>query len=288
MLRSLLIEETIMSNKIFIFLILILGLAFAQDDFGVEIKLEDSPYLVVGEVGLGGGFPGYQLYHTYFSFQKEKLGMAFKGSWTSAGPYLQASVRYYTPIPVPVPTFVSLGAGVFGKTNVLMATMGTHIPLGITSPVRVTIEAGGAYMNILGKDQFLPTLSLGLGYTFFIDAEPISKDELARQDAEKIAERSGCTNPTEPDSSLVGRAISNIIASELDQARAAYAGVYELISYNEKLKETVNGDKAHISGTFTAKVKEVLSGNIIDAKGSVEADLFWTGCSWALSDYKIF
>ena len=277
-----------MFKKLLVFIFIIFSVGVAQDDFGVDIKLEDSPYLVVGEIGLGGGFPGYQLYHTYFSFQKETLGMAFKGSWTATGPYLQASVRYYTPIPVPVPTFISLGAGVFGKTNVLMATIGTHIPLGITNPIRITAEAGVNYMNILGKDQILPSLSLGIGYTFFIDAEPISKEELAQQKAERVAEQSGCTNPTDPDSSMVGPAISNIIASELNQARAAYAGVYELISYNEKLKETVKDDKAHISGTFTAKVKEVLTGKIIDAKGSVEADLFWTGCSWALSDYKIF
>ena len=277
-----------MLKKLLIVYFVFFGYALAQDSLEPEETTFDSPYLVVGELGLGGGFPGFQLYNTYFSFQKEKFGLAFKGSWTAVGPYIQASARYYTPIPVPVPTFVSVGVGSFGKTATFMATLGTHIPLGITSPIRFTIEAGANYMNILGKDQVLPTVSLGVGYTFFIDAEPISKEELAQQEAQKRAEQAGCTNPTEPDAGAVSQALSEIIDSELDQARAAYAGTYELISYTKNLNTNVDGDKAHVSGTFTAKVKEVLSGKISEYPGSIDADLLWTGCSWSLSGYKIY
>ena len=277
-----------MLKNIIIITFILFGIVIAQDSVDTEETIFDSPYLVVGEVGLGGGFPGFQLYNTYFSFQKEKIGLAFKGSWTAVGPYIQASARYYTPIPVPVPTFVSAGVGNFGKTTTFMATVGAHIPLAIASPIRLTIEAGANYMNILGKDQILPTVSLGVGYSFFIDAEPLSKEELAQQEVEKRAEQAGCTNPKQPDSSIVGQALSDIIDGELNQARAAYAGTYELISYTKNLKTEVAGNIAHVSGTFTAKVKEVLSGKISEYDGSIDADLTWTGCAWTLDEYTIY
>lgn len=277
-----------MLRRLLIIPFILICMVFAQENTNSQETIFDSPYLVVGELGLGGGFPGFQLYNTYFSFQKEKIGLAFKGSWTAVGPYLQVSARYYTPIPVPVPTFVSIGAGGYGKTAAYMATIGTHIPLGITSPIRLTIEAGVNYMNLFGNDQILPTVSLGVGYSFFIDAEPVSKEELAEQESERRAELSGCTDPKEPDSSKVGQALSDIIDSELNQARAAYAGVYELLSYSKQLSTSVDGNKAHVSGTFTAKLKEVLSGNISEYNGSIDADLTWTGCAWSLSDYKIY
>lgn len=250
----------------------------------VETRTLDGDFLVLGEVGIGGGFPGYQLYTLNFSFQKATLGVAFRGSWTAAGPYISVAGRYYTPIPIPVPTYVSVGAGSYGANPTFFANFGAHIPLGLDSNFRVNIEAGGAYTPILDDWTFLPTVSIGLGYTFFIDAAPIPAEELERRALEAEARNAGCTEIRDPSSDGLSEAFDNALDRELNQARAAFAGVYSGLSYSITSSDTeIDGDLAVVTKSFSATYREVLTGKTREASGTVRAKFRWYGCGWSYS-----
>ena len=273
-------------------LVYVCGLTFAQIDTdepttgtqSEEADLSASPYLILGEFGVGGGWPGYQLYHVNIAFQRETLGVIFRGSWTGVGPYLSLAGRYYTPIPVPVPTFVSLGAGVFSDNPSVFATVGAHVPFGLQSNFRATLELGGAFTTVLDQWQFLPTASIGIGYTFFIDQAPLTQEEREQREREREARRSGCTDPTDPDTSTLGRTFSNALDRELSEAQAAYAGVYRLLGRSYQITERENqGDRVIWRGNWEAEIQEVLTGNVESANGSFQVTFSWNGCGWGTS-----
>jgi hypothetical protein len=242
----------------------------------------DGQYLVVNELGFGVGYPAYQLYHAYYSFQRDVWGVAFKGSYTASdGIYLGVAGRYYPPIPAPVPTFISLGAGITGNGGNVAATFGAHVPFGLGSPARATLEAGLGYSG--GSLQFVG--SVGVGYTFFVDTAPISPQERRRRELERL----GNCQPeeiTEPDESQLEGAFDRAIDQFLDEARAQYAGSLSGLNYNVEIAEqTVNGSEATIEADFSGSVTVSGTGDKARASGSITALFGWTGCSWKMLEY---
>jgi len=158
------------------------GICFAQEDNDV-LTGERSDFLVLSELSFGVGWPGYQIYHANLGFQKDAFGMNFRGSFTNQGPYFALSGRYYTPIPVPVPTFISAGAGYAANAPVGFASFGAQIPFGLSSPFRATVEAGIS-LSPSETDglQISPTASLTIGYLFFIDTTPLTEEELRERE----------------------------------------------------------------------------------------------------------
>jgi hypothetical protein len=242
-------------------------------------------YLVVNEVGFGVGYPTYQLYHAYYSFQRDQFGVAFKGSYTPTdGIFIGVAGRYYTPIPVPVPTFVSLGAGISSKGANVAATFGAHIPFGLDSNWRATLEAGIAYV---GGQGIRPVASLGIGYVFYVDAAPLSEAELQRRELLSLG-NCGENELTTPDPSTLRDAFDLAVQDWIDGKRAQYAGVFTNLKYSIEMNNTTfseTGFEATIAANFSGSIEEVGSGNELSASGSVEAKFGWTGCSWRSLGY---
>jgi hypothetical protein len=250
-----------------------------------ETPVEEGQYLVVNELGFGVGYPTYQLYHVYYSFQRDVFGVAFRGSYTASnGIYLGVAGRYYTPIPAPVPTFVSLGLGFSGTGANVAATFGAHVPFGLDSPARATLEAGLGYEG--GENAGLRFVaSLGVGYVFFVDAAPISEEERQRRE---LAGLDNCRpeQVTEPDPEKLEVAFDIALEDFLDKARAQYAGQYSALRYDiDILSQEVNGVEATIEARFSGSVKVNATGNREGARGTITARFGWTGCSWKLLDY---
>jgi hypothetical protein len=242
-------------------------------------------YLVVNELGFGVGYPTYQLYHVYYSFQRDQFGVAFKGSYTASdGIFLGVAGRYYTPIPIPVPTFVSLGAGITGGGATISATFGAHIPFGLDSNWRATLEGGVAYV---GGQGIRPVASLGVGYVFYVDAAPLSEEELKRRELLSLG---NCREDqlTTPNPDTIDEAFDIAVQDWIDGNRAQYAGVYTNLSYSKSIDNVTfseAGDEATINASFSGSIQEVGSGSKLSASGTIEAKFGWTGCSWRLLGY---
>ncbi len=263
------------------------SLCFAQETSSTTdeqtVTGEGSEFLILSELALGVGWPGYQLYNVNFGFQKDAFGVNFRGSWTELGPYVSMAGRYYTPIPIPVPTFVSLGAGYFSGSPTGLATLGAQIPFGVTSPFRATIEAGASIAPGFNSGiEILPTFALTIGYTFFIDTTPLSEEEKRERDLAR-SRPANCI-PTEPDFSKLGSAFSKALDNELKRAKVRYAVVYRLNSwsYDVKNKEE-SGNSARWTGTWRAKITEVLTGNESSGNGDFSVNFGWNGCSWSVN-----
>jgi hypothetical protein len=243
-------------------------------------------YLVVNEVGFGVGYPTYQLYHAYYSFQRDQFGVAFKGSYTPTdGIYIGVAGRYYTPIPVPVPTFISLGAGISGGGANVAATFGAHIPFGLDSNWRATLEGGIAYV---GGQGIRPVASLGVGYVFYVDAAPLSEAEIKRRELLALG---GCGEKelTTPNGDTVDEAFDIAIQDWIDGRRAQYAGVFTNLSYSKEITNiefSESGDETIVNARFSGSIVEVASGSELSASGTIEARFGWTGCAWRVLGYE--
>jgi hypothetical protein len=244
-------------------------------------------YLVVNEVGFGVGYPTYQLYHAYYSFQRDKFGVVFKGTYTPTdGIYIGVAGRYYTPIPGVLPTFVSLGAGISGEGANVAATFGAHIPFGLDSNFRATLEGGIAYV---GGQGIRPVASLGVGYVFYVDAAPLSEAEVKRRELLALGS-CGENELTTPDKSpdLIRAAFDVAVQDWIDGKRAQYAGVFTNLKYNlsvESITFSETGDEAVVDASFSGSIQEVGSGNELSASGDITANFGWTGCSWRNTGY---
>jgi hypothetical protein len=278
-----------MINKHFKFLVaiawLVCSLVLSQEDSSngaEETVVPDSPYLVINEIGLGAGYPTYQLYHLHYAFQRDVFGVAFRGSYTGEGLYLSLAGRYYTPLPIPVPTFVSAGAGIAGSDPTIFATFGLHAPLGLDSNFRATLEAGLAYV---GGTGIQPVATLGVGYVFYVDTAPISEEEKRRRELERLR-AFNCTEPTDPDPTQLEDAFDKAVDDFLEKARAQYAGSYSELRYDVDItEETVNGFEATIEANVSGSVKVKATGNREGARGKITAYFGWNGCSWSLLNY---
>lgn len=271
-------------KPILILCLVFFGWAMAQPDSANADREPQADHAVLLDVGLGVGWPGYQLYHAHFGLQRDAFGVVFRGSWTEVGPYLSLAGRYYTPLPLPLPTFVSAGAGVFGGAAVPFATLGAHVPF-FEDNARLTLELGASYQTVLGRGQVLPFVTLGLGYVFVVDAAPISARERAERERERLQPAS-CT-PRGPDASALRRTFREVVRREVAEAKVTYAGVYRDPHYSYEITGvTVEGNEGAVTADWRAEATQIAGGERISGSGSLDAEFVWNGCAWALRAYR--
>lgn len=255
---------------------------------------DSSANLLLAELGLGAGWPGYQLYSGTIAFQREQFGVALRASWTAVGPFLAVAGRYYLPVDF-LPTFASAGIGIFGTAPVLSVTVGLHVPLGIGSPWRITLEGGAAMTILLGERRILPTVSATVGYTFFIDQSPVidqsplTAERYEREGYERRREAesalAGCLEHRPPDSSTLGQSIAAAIERETAHARVVFPG-YAISGLSYSYDTSIDRNTAYLRGSWSATITTP-SGSSSPSSGTFEARFIWTGCSWHLADYSV-
>lgn len=261
---------------------MLLGTASAQDASGASAT-DAADYAVLIEPGLGLGWPGYQLYHAYAAFQKDAFGLVFRGSWTELGPFVSLAARYYTPIPIPLPTFVSAGAGVFGGVATPFASAGLQLPF-LDSGARLTLELGASYQQLLGEGRVLPFVSLGLGYAFFVEAPPVSAE--ARAERELARQRPAGCSPREPDASGLSAVFRAVVSRKIAEAKVTYAGTYRDPEYRYAIASvSVEGSQATVTAEWEGAVTQIANGERITGSGTLEAEFVWNGCGWSLLGY---
>lgn len=243
----------------------------------------DSTPPAIFSVGLSAGFPSYQTIALNASIQAQYVGLQLKGSWTAVGPYLGAQVRGYLPIPVPVPIFIGVGGGVYGDNFSYHAAVGAHVPLG--KNLRFDVEGGIANVPLLAERSWAPHLAVGVSYAFPVDLSTPSHD--VETSANSVAPSSqtavapGCTQPRDPDRSLVSTAVDATVRDWLRSAQATFGSVYTDLSYNYRISGTsVDGTQARATVAYSGSVTEILTGARHSANGTASATFAWTGCRW--------
>lgn len=138
-----------------------LGLAFSAAQEPSESDSVTTSAAAAGEsvpalvaIGVSGGFPSYQTVAVAASLQVRFVGAQVKGSWTPGGPYFALQLRAYPPLATPVPVFIGLGAGLYGRSVSYHAALGAHVPLGVA--LRLDAEAGIASVPLLGTRNWAP------------------------------------------------------------------------------------------------------------------------------------
>jgi hypothetical protein len=234
--------------------------------------------VALGSFGISAGFPGYQVVAVSAAVQYRSFGLATRGSFTAAGPYLGLAVRGYPPIPSPVPLFVSAGMGFYGDSRALELTAGAHVP--IAENFRLNLEAGAARVTTLGEAQWLPVISAGVSY-----AVPFIPSEVAPATAGSTLRRTtsgamDCNAPPSRDSleSAFRRTLQRFIAN----GRATYAGTYTDLSYDYSITDvTMSGNDGSVSISYSGSVRTILGGQTESASGTASASFRWNGCSWS-------
>lgn len=214
--------------------------------------------------------------------QVEAFGLVLRGSYTPLGPYLGLAVRYYLPIPIPVPTFLSLEGGVFNQRPVIALTAGGHVPLGHN--VRLDLEGGVSRVELLGEARLMPSVTIGLSYTFIFNLEPMARD-VAPEGERDAGSPPGphCPEPREPDRAALSEAFQRAVRNFLAEARVVYAGTYRDLEYSYQIVNLeVSGTTGHVLAEYEGSVREIISGNRVSASGTVSATFSWDGCRWHL------
>lgn len=252
----------------------------AQTLFEEHGSSDDLPNLALGSFGVSGGWPGYQLYALNTSVQYDIFGLAARGSYTAAGPYVSLAGRVYLPIPIPVPTYASLGGGFFASDPVLFASLGGHVPL--SDNLRLDIEAGATRTVVFDRAQLLPYASVGISYVFTFDpAEHSSSRNLTPRSSLSEPESTVCTEPREPDEESLRAAVGRRLRQFVAQARVTYAGVYRNLNYSYSITSlSIRGDRGSARIRYSGSVVEVATGRRHEGSGTASGEFRWDGCSW--------
>lgn len=262
------------------------GVATAQGAGGpgstgseTSTSVSDSvPALVA--VGVSGGFPSYQTVALAASLQVQFVGAQVKGSWTPNGPYFALQLRAYPPLESPVPVFVGVGAGLYGRSVSYHAAVGAHVPLGVA--LRLDAEAGIASVPLLGTRNWAPHVTLGLSYAFPVELAPGGPGLAGERDPRAGAGVAACPALLEPDESSLMDAFDRLLDEWLLSARATYGSVYTDLDYSYAVTSaTVAGDVGEVSISYRGSVRAIGSGTVHEADGSAEASFHWTGCTWS-------
>lgn len=253
-------------------------------------ELKEAPKFALGSLEVMGGWPGYQLYGLRGSLQFEQFGLAMSASYQQGLFFGLISARYYTPLPIPIPTYISLGAGFFDAEPVLSAAFGMHIPLGLDSNFRLNLEGGVHRSTIENNAQILPSFSIGLSYTFTFDATPTPGMVNATNgsNGDGAAFGANCTEIREPDRDALDGIIDARVERFVSKAQVTYAGVYSNFRYSYNVGSiTISGNRARVSGSYNVSLTEVATGTRISGSGRVEGTASWTGCGWSVEGYDI-
>jgi hypothetical protein len=246
---------------------------------GTEVTGTDTDdEVLLGSFGLSTGFPGYQQLAVSAGVQYRFVGLALKGGYTAAGPYLGFALRAYPPIPGPVPLFVSTGLGFYGDSTAFELTAGGHVP--IAENFRVNIEAGASRVTAFGDSQWLPFVSAGISYVvpFIPDAQSAQRSSQGLRST--AAGRSDCGLP--PDEGALTSAFSRTLTRFIANGRATYAGTYTDLDYSYRIIDvSVSGDSGSVTIEYEGSVRTILGGHVEQASGTASASFHWNGCGWS-------
>jgi hypothetical protein len=267
--------------------LLLAGTTLAQDEAAsaagpllptVSSADADIEEVALGSFGLSAGFPGYQMIAASAGVQYRSLGVAVKGSFTAAGPYLGLAVRGYPPIPGPVPLYLGVGAGFYGESTALELTAGGHIP--IAENFRLNLEAGASRVSSFGETQWLPVVSAGISYVVpFLPSEvtPGSPGSTLRR---TVSGSRNCGG--EPDEEALVSAFSRTLQRFIANGRATYAGTYTDLNYDYRITDVaMDGNDGSVTIEYSGSVRTILGGATESAAGTASASFRWNGCSWS-------
>lgn len=241
------------------------------------------------EFAVGVGWPGYHLYNLKASFQYHSFGLSLEGSATKIGPYIAVSGQYY--FPFDLPTYLSVGGGIWSDETVLFATAGLQIPLGLDE-LRLTLEGGVSRVTVIDKVQVLPHVAMSLGYSFYLDtneyqAAASSAGGTSREPtAEPVRAGSRPCN-REPDEASLREVFEDRALAFATKLYTLYEGTYSNPTYNFSITSvSISGTSASASAVYDGSVVEILTGQIIFGNGNIDADFVWEECSWHIADYS--
>lgn len=247
-----------------------------------ETVVEDATVPALVAVGLDAGFPAYQTVSVRASLQARWIGVAARGGWgPGSGLYGGATLRAYPPLAgSPVPVWVGGGIGATGAGATPFAAVGAHVP--IAQRVRVDVEAGVAFPELLDDRTVAPHLVLGVSYAFPVSLDPMRADEEAAEPQDPAVRYAGAAcEPTAPDASRLGGELDDAVDAFVDDARATYGSLYAGLRYSvSELGTSISGDEARIRARYSGSVREIATGERISASGTAVVRLRWTGCEW--------
>nr|MBA2666900.1 hypothetical protein [Trueperaceae bacterium] len=133
-----------------------------EGDDVVEGRIEGVP--ATFSVGLQGGLPGYRYASLVGAMRTDAFGVAARIGYGSVGVSGGVQLRFYPPLPLPIPTYVAAGLDVYTGNTAFHAALGAHVPVG--QRVRLDLEGGVARASTLVGTVWAPYASFGVSYGF--------------------------------------------------------------------------------------------------------------------------
>jgi hypothetical protein len=238
--------------------------------------VDEAP--AVGAFGVAFGFPGYRTAGVGASLQSGAFGAAVRAAWGTAGIAVGLQARAYPPVPWPVPTYVAVGADLYGSGVAPHAAVGAHVPLG--ERWRLDVEGGVAWPPLLAERTLVPYLTLGVGYAFALTIAEAPASTSAPI-AQAGAEGAGACAADAPDPALLNAAVDATVRRFVADATATYGSVYRGLDYRVRIVDRdVDGADARVAVAYRGSVVERASGRTIEASGTAEITFRWRGCGW--------
>lgn len=252
----------------------------AQDEpREVEGVVERAPASVM--LSLHGGLPGYRTATLGATLKAEQFGVALRGGWGTVGASFGAQVRWYAPLPGPLPTYVGVGADAYAGNVTPHAVVGVHVPIG--PAWRLDLEGGLASASLAGERVIAPHLSVGVAYAIAVD---LPSDATASAATPRTA-TSGSTRcePSPPDPGAVDAAVDAAVVAFVRDGVALYGSAYRDLRYRYSVaSRRVDGDVADVVIRYAGSARAVVGGGLVEAEGSAAATFTWTGCTWRMTD----
>ena len=267
-------------------LLCLLGASFAQvalesDERGaVEGSMESVPASVT--VSLQAGLPAYRSFGVAAAVKADQFGAELRGGWGSVGLAFGAQLRWYPPVPSPIPIYLGLGADAYEGGFTPFGVLGATVPLG--RDVRLGLEVGAARPSLAGERIWAPHLSFGLGYAFSFDVAAVGTaaepNGPGSRDGASSREGAVCV-PGEADPERLQAAVDAAVRAFVRDGVALYGSSYRELRYRYwVVQSNVDGDSAEVRIRYEGSARAVLGGQLVEASGTAHATFRWSGCRW--------
>jgi hypothetical protein len=247
------------------------------DDEIVEGSIDDVP--ATFSVGLHGGLPGYRYGSAIAAIRSADFGAAARLGFGSDGVSGGVQVRWYVPLPLPLPAYLATGLDLYAGNTVWHLALGAQAPLG--PRLRLDLEGGMARSAAPHGPAWSPYASFGVSYAFPVGLDAISMASSApsRSTQERAVGSASCEAPPNP--GAVRAAVDAAVRSFVREAVALYGYSYRGLSYRYRVTETqLAGPSANVSLWYQGSAVERLTGHVVEAEGTGNIGLRWDGCRW--------
>ncbi len=252
-----------------------LALAQSQAD-ATEVPTAPDEIPAVAAFGVTFGFPAYRTASVGASLQAQFFGAALRAGYGSSGLALGAQARVYPPVPWPLPTFVGVGADLYGGRFAPHLVLGAHVP--VAERWRLDVEAGVAWTPLLDARQAAPFVTLGASYAFAVGVRPGASAAASTSGGSAGAAVCG---DGEPDTGALRGAVDATVERFVADATATYGSVYRGLRYRVSITDMeITGDQAEVEVAYDGSVVERLGGRRVTASGDAQLDFRWNGCRW--------